>query len=82
MTSMAQIVLAAFGLMFLLDAIDKVSHLRRSIDSISSYELLPQPLHGVAAVLLAITGFAAGAALLGRISVGAAAAVGAGALFT
>jgi hypothetical protein len=74
---MAQIVLAAFGLMFLLDATDKALHAQRFRDTLSAYELLPAGLTGGVALLIAITEFVTGAALLGRYAVPPAALVGA-----
>lgn len=76
----AQIVLTAFGLMFLLDAADKALHPRRFATSLAAYELLPEAVNGAAATVLAIVGFVVGAALLGHYEVAAAATAGSGVL--
>ena len=56
--AMAQIVLAACGLMFLLDAVDKTLNMHGFVQSLTAYELLPPSTIVAAAVLLAIAEFA------------------------
>jgi hypothetical protein len=73
---MAHILIAAFGLMFLLDAADKALHFTRFTTSLSAYELLPAGMTCATAIALGLAGFLVGAALLGAIAVVQAAAGG------